>query len=74
MTLSTSSKAIGSDTFEIGVVTKGLHKILTMKLGLYRLTAMRDARAKIDNNPGGWLGRKIKLARNSCPTLCDRKA
>jgi hypothetical protein len=51
VTSPTSSKAIGSDTFEVDVITKGLHKILTMKLGLYRLTAMRDARAKIDNNP-----------------------
>jgi hypothetical protein len=42
VTSMTSSKAIRSLTFEEDVLPEGLHKILTMKLGIYQLTAKEE--------------------------------
>jgi hypothetical protein len=42
MTSTALSKAIRSDTIEEDVITEGLHKILTIKLSLYRLTAEEE--------------------------------
>jgi hypothetical protein len=42
VTSTTWSKAICSSTFEEDVITEGLDKILTTRLGLYWLTANED--------------------------------